>query len=208
METNNGIIEISAKADLAPATPSEINGAFWAGLAGLDSIAKTSSEVVDNFARAGCMLQLKRKDFKSRNAWLDWLAINCPDISLRTSDKLVSIADSIQRFGAAQIAIPQRLSYIQAVHESLVFSAITSSEQYGSASQEDKDRERDISAIRKVKTAISAFWKALSKRPPEIWQQEEREDFLIDLAQRDKIRQENGWELPPIDIEIDFVEAK
>lgn len=51
----------------------------------------------------------------------------------------------------------------------------------------------------KLQAALFRFWRAIRNRPPEKWEREERQEFLLDLAERERLRKKQGWELPCIE---------
>ena len=55
----------------------------------------------------------------------------------------------------------------------------------------------------KVVAALSRFWGAITRRPPEQWDEMERGEFLTDYAARKAIIEKNGWKV--IDVEAETV---
>lgn len=51
-------------------------------------------------------------------------------------------------------------------------------------------------AAPQIGSYFKSFWRAIAKHPPETWGEGEKSEFLIDLAERERIRKEKGWELP------------
>ncbi len=60
-------------------------------------------------------------------------------------------------------------------------------------------------SLAKMKGALDRFRSWLFKNPDKSWTPKVRDEFLIDLAGRERIRRQNGWDLPVIDVESETV---
>lgn len=53
----------------------------------------------------------------------------------------------------------------------------------------------------KLGRVMAKFWSVFHRTPLTKWGDRERDEFLVDLAERERIRKQQGWNLPTIDVE-------
>lgn len=172
-----------------PVTAEQINQAFEQTLLALKSVAQATREFSMKCVVTGELLKAKKAEFPPRGGWLEWLEKNCPDISRNTADRLMKIADYCSG-GNIMPPLPERISSVRDLHEALF-----------PKEPEDKENGKPAEQPSRVVAALSRFWGAITRRPPNTWDEMERTEFLTDLAERERIRKENGWDLPVIDVE-------
>ncbi|MBE2180295.1 MAG: hypothetical protein IAE97_07470 [Chthoniobacterales bacterium] len=179
----------SGNAAVTTVTAAEISEAYAKAAHSLVGVATASEQFVAACVTAGSMLRAKRDEIKTD--WLRWLAENCPEISQPTASRLMTISARYSRGNSPQL--PDRLSSIRALYDTLQETA-----EAGKKNDKAKAVKKDnaASAAKAIKNAISGFWEAVTKRPPKDWSEDERYGFLTDLAAREKIRDEHGWQLP------------
>lgn len=181
-------------------TAEQINQAFELAVSSLKDVAEKTREFVIRCVTAGELLKTKRAEFPPRAGWYDWLEKNCPDVSRRTCDRLIHIANLYRSDASGMMpALPDRLSSVEDLYLALKGAA---EENAGNENTGGKSTEP---APSRVVAALSRFWGAITRRPPATWDEIERSEFLTDLAEREKIRKENGWDLPSIDVDAETV---
>lgn len=182
-------------------TVGDIEIAYGAVVASLDAVLTKAGEFVVRCVNAGKLLSRKKGEVGQGN-WTPWLLENCPNIKERTAQRLMKIYEMAKASHRTDLEIQAPLTSIRAVYELLLDDEKKPSSTSTALTQEEKDELREASLIQKVKSTLASFWGVCAKRPPEKWKQEEKQAFLRDLADREQIRRERGWELPAIDIEI------
>lgn len=125
--------------------------------------------------------------------WLPWLETNCPEISHDTAARLMSIAKNY----TDAATLPDRIESVRGLYLVLKKSAETTEGGTPATAPETPAKPS------KICSAIARFWGAIKRHQPECWHAEERQEFLTDLAERERIRRKQGWELPPIDVEAE-----
>lgn len=176
-------------------TASEISGAYLAAIGALVEVGKAAHIFAEKCEKVGGMLLKKKQE--TAGGWLAWLEANCPEISARTAQRLIKIhqimADASR--GTHKLELPARLDSIRGLYDALQADKNGPEETQTKTKQETKPSP--------LISALSGFWRVITKRPPEKWEAEERQEFLIDLAEREKVRRKNGWDMPVIEIDIE-----
>jgi hypothetical protein len=175
-------------------TAEEINLAFAATLSALKCVASATRDFAKECIHTGTLLRDKRAEFPPRGGWVDWLENHCPEISRMTAHRLITISETVTVkndvvayvSGGRRMELPDRLSSVREFHESL-FPALLADESRQPSTGEQKQ------STSKLVSVMARFWGAITRRPPESWDELERHEFLIDLAERDKIRRKQGW---------------
>jgi hypothetical protein len=170
-------------------TAEQINHAMQRALDSLAAVAQSTREFLLHCVVAGELLKKKREEFPPRAGYLEWLAANCPNISQPTAHRLMAISDLYYSSGN-NMALPDRLDSVRALYDVLKPPAKDEKKPGGKS---------DTSAPSRVIAALSRFWLTITRRPPESWDEMERQEFLMDLAAREAIRRKQGWKT--IDVE-------
>jgi len=73
----------------------------------------------------------------------------------------------------------------------------------GKPSTKPAKAEEMVEPTTKLGRAMAKFWSVIHRNPPEKWNSDERNDFLIDLAEREGLRRKQGWKV--IDVEAETI---
>jgi len=174
---------------VGPITAEDINRAFDNSLEELSAFGQSSQELFKSWVIVGRLLAAKRKEFPPRAGWYEWLATNCTDISRQTCDRLMGIAE-LYRSNPSGIKLDVQCRSIEGLYLAMK----------GQTETPTKEKS-DTPPPSRVIASLARFWTAITRRPASEWDETERSEFLTDLAERERIRKENGWDLPTIDVE-------
>lgn len=196
MQANTNAAEKSLAFSGADITPEQITNAYLDAIEGLLAVGKATIRFAERCVFAGNLLRAK-KAFLGYGDWEKWMAEKCPEVSPSTIKRLIRISKIVEEklgnrpdaVDLAKLPLPERLKSVEGLYDALRETA------------EEEPSDKPTPTPSRLKAAISGFWKAITKNPPEKWDGEERKEFLVDLAGRERIRRERGWELPVFDIE-------
>lgn len=177
-------------------TAAQINEAFELAKGALKDVSDKTREFAMRCIVVGELLKAKRDELAPARVWSEWLETNCPEISRMTSHRLISIAEANIVSGGIQ-TLPDRLSSVRELYESLKGVAAETPEKENAGGKETPP------APSKICSAIARFWGAITRRPPEQWDEMERGEFLTDYAARKAIIEKQGWKV--IDVEAETV---
>lgn len=202
MQNDNQTVTLPPRAEARLIYADEINRkAIELGRLSND-LANTAVAVVLATIDLGELLTLKKADLDKTNpgTWVEWC-----------NENLVFSKDSEERYRKLSLHSARVRNGIESGVVTSIRTACAmiasdfdemSSDKGGipTASTPPAD-ERPDPALRKLQSAIGRWTGWLFRNPVEKWTPEVREEFLIDLAGRERTRRKNGWDLPVIDVD-------
>lgn len=171
----------------------QINEAYMVVLHRLNSTVEASLLFVEACDYAGGLLRAKKVELGHRN-WLPYLAEYCPTISEVTARRLMGINEMLEEKRSCGndldlVDLQGPIGSVRAVYELLI----------ANIEKKPVSTKQQTPAAR-LNKSLKRFWGLLSKRPAAKWDREEKRQFLQDLAGRKHIADEQGWEIPIIDV--------
>ena len=170
-------------------TAGDINSAYYSALGSLKVCVDKATEFVERCAYTGKLLTAKKEAVGHGN-WLAWLTENCPEISRKTAHRLMVIWKMKEEANVSRVRHLEITKPISSIYE--VYCLLKSSEgELEVEGQETEPSTTPPAPPSKIAAAIARFWGAISRRPPEKWDKEERSGFLEDVRERARLIREN-----------------